>query len=58
MLARLQAEQENRVAGMVQELVIPRSLPTLPGWDLAFHHQLSLTGERDFCDVWLRRMVA
>jgi sigma-B regulation protein RsbU (phosphoserine phosphatase) len=54
MLARLQAEQENRVAGMVQELVIPRSLPTLPGWDLAFYHQQSLTGERDFCDVWLR----
>lgn len=53
-LKREQAEQEKRVAGMVQQLVIPRSFPTLPGWDLTYYHQQSPTGERDFCDVWLR----
>ena len=54
MLKRQHAAQEKRVADMVQNLVIPRLHPTLPGWDLAFYHRQSATGERDFYDVWFR----
>ncbi len=50
LLERERQEQETRVAGMIQKMVIPRQPPTLPGWDLAFYHQLAPGGGRDFHD--------
>jgi serine phosphatase RsbU (regulator of sigma subunit) len=53
-LERERAQHEMRVAAMVQERVLPRQLPVLPGWELAVHYHVSPVGYRDFYDAMFR----
>jgi hypothetical protein len=48
------AEQEVRVANLIQTMLLPRQLPTIPGWDIAIHYQPAHTGGRDFYDFLFR----
>lgn len=53
LLGRERVEQEQRVAGLIQQRVLPRALPMLPGWNLtAFHKPVNTPGQ-DFYDTML-----
>jgi serine phosphatase RsbU (regulator of sigma subunit) len=43
-------EQELRVAGIVQQTLLPKDLPALPGWELAAHWQPAREMSGDFYD--------
>lgn len=52
-LERERIEQEQRVAGLIQQRVLPRALPMLPGWSLAVYHKPVDTPGQDFYDAML-----
>lgn len=52
-LERERSEQEQRVAGLIQQRVLPRALPMLPGWSLAVYHKQVGTPGQDFYDALL-----
>lgn len=52
-LERERLEQEQRVAGLIQQKVLPRALPMLPGWSLAVYHRPVDTPGQDFYDAML-----
>ncbi|HSN77687.1 MAG TPA: SpoIIE family protein phosphatase [Anaerolineae bacterium] len=52
-LERERSEQEVRVAGLIQQRVLPRALPMLPGWSLAVYHKQVDTPGQDFYDALL-----
>jgi hypothetical protein len=52
-LERERTEQEQRVAGLIQQRVLPRALPMLPGWSLAVYHKPVDTPGQDFYDAML-----
>ena len=53
MLERERIDQEQRVAGLIQQRVLPRALPMLPGWSLAAYHKPVNTPGQDFYDAML-----
>ena len=53
MLERERIDQEQRVAGLIQQRVLPRALPMLPGWSLATYHKPVSTPGQDFYDTML-----
>lgn len=52
-LERERLDQERRVAGLIQQKVLPRALPMLPGWSLAVYHKPVNTPGQDFYDALL-----
>lgn len=48
--ARVRIEQEMRVARLIQQTLLPKELPTLPGWRLAAHYQPARAVGGDFYD--------
>jgi serine phosphatase RsbU (regulator of sigma subunit)/anti-sigma regulatory factor (Ser/Thr protein kinase) len=48
--ARERLEQELRVGRLVQQTLLPKELPTLPGWDVAAHYQPARAVGGDFYD--------
>jgi serine phosphatase RsbU (regulator of sigma subunit)/anti-sigma regulatory factor (Ser/Thr protein kinase) len=44
-------EHELRVARLIQQTLLPRSLPALPGWGLARHYQPARAVGGDFYDI-------
>ncbi len=48
--ARERLEQELRVGRLVQQTLLPKELPTLPGWDVAVHYQPARAVGGDFYD--------
>lgn len=52
-LERERVEQEQRVAGLIRQKVLPRALPMLPGWSLAVYHRPVPTPGQDFYDAML-----
>ena len=47
---RERIEQELRVARLVQETLLPRDIPSIPGWELAAHWQPAREMSGDFYD--------
>lgn len=52
-LERERLDQERRVAALIQQRVLPRALPMLPGWSLAVYHRPVNTPGQDFYDALL-----
>ena len=50
MQERERLEQELRVARLIQQTLLPKDLPTLPGWQLAAHYQSARAVGGDFYD--------
>ncbi|MBI4790312.1 MAG: SpoIIE family protein phosphatase [Chloroflexi bacterium] len=48
--ARERMEQEMRVARLIQQTLLPKQLPDLPGWRLAVHYQPARAVGGDFYD--------
>lgn len=48
--ARERIEQELQIARLVQKTLLPRDLPTLPGWRVAVHYQPARAVGGDFYD--------
>lgn len=48
--ARERLEQELRVARLIQQTLLPKELPNLPGWELARHYQPAQAVGGDFYD--------
>lgn len=46
--------QETRVAGMIHDMMLPRQLPTLAGWDVAIRQAPAPSGRRAFHDYLFR----
>ena len=53
MLERERTEQEARVTNLIQEKLLPKQIPVLPGWGLAVSYQPAPTGRRNFHDFLL-----
>lgn len=53
LLERERLDQEQRVAALIQQRVLPRALPMLPGWSLAVFHKPVNTPGQDFYDALL-----
>ncbi len=47
-------EQELRVARLIQQTLLPKELPTIPGWELAVHYQPARAVGGDFYDFFVR----
>lgn len=52
-LERERVEQEQRVAGLIQQRLLPPIVPMLPGWSLGVHHRSVDTPGQDFYDFLL-----
>jgi serine phosphatase RsbU (regulator of sigma subunit)/anti-sigma regulatory factor (Ser/Thr protein kinase) len=50
---RERLEQELRVARLIQQTLLPKNLPTFPGWKLAAHYQSAHAVGGDFYDFLL-----
>lgn len=53
MLERERTEQGARVTNLIQEQLLPKQLPVLPGWSLAVSYQPAPAGRRNFHDFLL-----
>ena len=53
MLERERTGQETRVANLIQQRLLPRQAPVLPGWSLAVHYQPATTARGNFHDFLL-----
>ncbi len=51
-LERQRIEQELRVARLIQQLLLPKSLPALEGWDVAAYYQPARAVGGDFYDFY------
>ncbi len=47
-------EQELRVARLIQQTLLPKELPTIPGWELGVHYQPAREVGGDFYDFFVR----
>ena len=52
-LERERTGQETRVANLIQERLLPRQAPVLPGWSLAAHYQPARGSRGNFHDFFL-----
>ena len=53
LLERERMEQEMRVARLIQQTLLPKEPPTLPGWKLAVHYQPARAVGGDFYDFFV-----
>jgi serine phosphatase RsbU (regulator of sigma subunit) len=53
MLERERTEQEARITNLIQQRLLPKQVPMLPGWGLAVSYQPASTGRGDFHDFLL-----
>ncbi len=53
MLERERTGQETRVANLIQQRLMPRQVPVLPGWSLAVHYQPATPARGNFHDFLL-----
>ena len=53
MLERERTGQETRVANLIQQRLLPRQVPVLPGWSLAVHYQPAPVARGNFHDFLL-----
>ncbi|HZW05116.1 MAG TPA: GAF domain-containing SpoIIE family protein phosphatase [Anaerolineaceae bacterium] len=51
-LQRQQMEHELRIARMIQQSLLPKELPDIPGWELAAHYQPAKAVGGDFYDFF------
>jgi serine phosphatase RsbU (regulator of sigma subunit) len=50
---RERVEQGDRVANLIQQTLLPKQVPMLPGWSLAAHYQPANTSGGDFYDFMI-----
>jgi serine phosphatase RsbU (regulator of sigma subunit) len=50
MLERERTEQEARITNLIQQKLLPKQIPVLPGWGLAVSYLPASTGRSDFHD--------
>ena len=53
MLERERTEQEARITNLIQQKLLPKQIPVLPGWSLAVSYQPAQTGRGNFHDFLL-----
>jgi serine phosphatase RsbU (regulator of sigma subunit)/anti-sigma regulatory factor (Ser/Thr protein kinase) len=52
-LERARLEQEMRLARMIQQTLLPRHMPSLPGWQINSHYQPAQAVGGDFYDLFM-----